>query len=290
VEEIFKVLATSGKALPPVVFTMHDFEGPGLFALRKSPLVVRFSASRPDPQDATQRAMCARIVTRLCAVANQMGLADAVAQEAMRSFDGDLKQLMLRGECALRTLHGEKNGGPPAAGFAAKDTELVDPFYAVRLVYDTRSKLPADLLADVFDQFTLMPVLLSKNYMAALPRARNLEEEKQLMDGVAACADAWSVLATYDPYWAVKDLQNVGRVYALSAVRHHRHAVGAKSMPRDAQLDCAARRPFHKTPGAHLVDKYRNNTAGFRLSTLECVERLAMDRTNPRSNPFFMQD
>ena len=283
-DDIFKLLTTSGKALPPIIFTLHDFEGPAMFNLRKSPLVVRFSTNRPNPQDATQRAMCARVVTRLCVAANQVALADVVAREAMACFDGDLKQLMLRGECALRMLH---KSGAPAKPFASKDTELVDPFYTLRLVYDTKTKLPLELLANVFDSFSLMPVLLTKNYMAALPYARTTAEQARVMAAMAACADAFSELATYDEYWEVKDVQAVGRIYALGSVRYHRDAVNAITVPRNATLDCTARRPWEKSHGARAVNKYRLEGApsNFRLSALECVERLAME-----ASPFAMDD
>jgi hypothetical protein len=282
-EDIFKLLGgATAKLLPPIVFTMHDFEGPAMFALRKSPLAVQFRVRRPDPQNVAQRAMCARVITRLCMAANQPARTDVVLEEAMAGFDGDLKQLMLRGESALR-----QKSDTVTSGFAPKDTELVDAFYTLRLVFNTHTKVPVELLANVFDTFALMPVLITKNYAAALPRAGNPKEEAQAMAAVASMADAFSELDMYDPYWAVKDLQSVGRIYALSSVRFHRESVRAVTLPENTKLDCTARRPFGGSKYNQTLNKYRmhGDPADFRRSGLECVERLAMDPSVP--SPFF---
>ena len=106
------------------------------------------------------------------------------------------------------------------------------------------------------------------------------------MAAVASMADAFSELAMYDPYWAVKDLQSVGYIYALSSVRFHRQSVRAFTLPENTKLDCTARRPFGGSRYSGVLNKYRlyGDPADFRRSGLECVERLAMDPSAP--SPF----
>ncbi len=267
VRQMLDVLTHASLGLPPIVFTLHDFEGPSLQVLRTSDETVQFQASRPDCLNVSQRALCMKIVSRVCAVANQTVHTDAVTAEVMKTFDGDLKQLMLRTEFALRACVKKQK---TTADFGDKDYELVDPFDTARLVYTGKTELQPEFLADVFDRYTLMETLLQLNYLAGVK-----QDAVGTMSAVAACADAWSTYAVMDAHWNVPQLRDIGRVHTLQTCRHYRGVMQAPDkLARSHKLAFSGKNRVAQAATMRAMQEYRSAPGTFRFNALECVERL----------------
>jgi hypothetical protein len=270
VRQMLDVLTHAGLSLPPIVFTLHDFDGASLQLLRTSDLTVQFQAARPDCTNVAQRALCMKIVVRVCAVANQTVHTDAVTAEVMKTFDGDLKQMMLRAEFALRACVKNQR---TTADFGDKDYELVDPFDTARLVYTRKTELQPEFLADVFDRYAIMETLLQLNYLAGVSGVP--KQDAGTMSAVAACADAWSTYAVMDSHWNVPQLRDIGRVHALQTCRHYRDMINApEKLTRSYKLAFSGKNRLAQAACRRAMQEYRSTAGTFRLNALECVERL----------------
>jgi len=257
---VFASLAVLGPACPLVIFTVHDFDGQSMNVLRKATIAQLFTAQRPDPARASQVALVRTAARRVCLAAS---VDAAIADRVMSTFDGDLKQMMLRLEMAVR------GHTPLLFSLTQKDTEVSDAFEAARLLFRLSARLDTgDILEDLFDKFGLVePLAYGSQFLG-------MEGRTGSVDAMAACADAWSFLGLCNRHWCEPKLRDLGRIHCLLTLRHQRRQLGLSSV-EGARLQIA-QRPTAAAYRSALND-FREDSACLEPTTA-CVERMQVLR------------
>jgi hypothetical protein len=197
--KLLHYLEFCGASMPPVVFTVHDLDGKCGRLLRHSKIVQRYSMYRIDPMASkhySQRSQIQRMLSNVC---HQVGAND-ISEQIMASFDGDLKQTMLRLEFALRSSSSRGKGGKNMAttiGLVGKDFELVDTFETARLLLDTTKRFPFDFLGDAYKRFAHMETLMRSNYMAGVSSMKAAAECAEMF---SFCDQSWPYSFEMDKY------------------------------------------------------------------------------------------
>lgn len=263
-KKILTIVDRAGYGMDPLVFTVHDFEGSVLQQLRTSRSVFHLASYRLEATRPVELAL-----GRVCDLA---GLPRSVVSSLLASFDGDMKQAMLRLEFACRV---HRKGNLPYARpclLDAKDSELTDPFEAVRIVLNTRVSLQPDFLCEVLDRFNIMETLLWCNYLVGMDHAA-APCPCHTMRSVASLAQAWESLSMASTQYANPALKDALRLSGLMAMRTIRAASGCRPLSQGAKLTFAPKPSKFDTAGMLAMTNSTLMVAS-RQSQLERLERL----------------
>ena len=166
-------LSFCGPGMPPIVFTVHDLEGKVGWKLRACPFMKILPCYRIDPTKYTDKYLAeglARVLERVCYLSGHRN----ISSQVLNSFDGDIKQAILRTELAIRSR--------VTCQHTNKDMELTDGFESARLLMNKKD-IAFDDMDGVYRKFHGTEIVLHSNYICA-----NVD-----MMSNAYAADAWSV-------------------------------------------------------------------------------------------------